>query len=103
MQRHDLKLPVIPVVPLAEKRTHHQVECRDSAPQKGNVHMQPHLIELQTHIKHLQRDMEEVRLDVKSTRHRLAYTAGGMAVVLGLLGWIANSRFDQLVTLLLTH
>ena len=37
--------------------------------------------------------------DVKSIKHRLAYSAGGTAVVLGLLAWIANSRFDQLVTL----
>jgi len=33
-------------------------------------------------------------------RHRLAYSAGAAAVVLGLLGWIANNRFDQVVMLL---
>jgi hypothetical protein len=44
--------------------------------------------------------MDEVRNDVKSIKHRLAYSAGGAAVVLGLLGWVANSRFDQVVTLL---
>jgi hypothetical protein len=44
--------------------------------------------------------MDEVRGDVKSIKHRLAYSAGGTTVVLGLLAWIANSRFDQVVTLL---
>jgi hypothetical protein len=44
--------------------------------------------------------MDEVRGDVKSIKHRLAYAAGATAVVLGLLGWVANSRFDQLVTLI---
>jgi hypothetical protein len=47
--------------------------------------------------------MEEMRTDVKSIKQRLAYSAGGTAIVLGLLGWIANSRFDQLVTLFLAH
>ncbi|MNG41744.1 hypothetical protein D3C84_1311280 [compost metagenome] len=46
-------------------------------------------------------DMDEMRDHVKSIKHRLVYSAGGTAVVLGLLVWIGNSRFDQLVTLLL--
>ncbi|MGY2186903.1 hypothetical protein D3C81_211030 [compost metagenome] len=103
MQSHDLRLPVTPVVPLAEKRTNHQAEFRNSAKTKGEVDMEPRVIELETHLKYIRRDMEEVRTDVKSIKHRLAYSAGGTAVVLGLLGWIANSRFDQLVTLLLAH
>jgi predicted double-glycine peptidase len=44
--------------------------------------------------------MDEIRTDVKVIRHRLAYSAGAAAVILGLLGWLANSRFDQLVMLL---
>jgi hypothetical protein len=44
--------------------------------------------------------MDEVRGDVKSIKHRLAYSAGAIGVILGLLGWIANSRFEQVVTLL---
>ncbi|WP_419709210.1 hypothetical protein [Pseudomonas sp. NFX224] len=103
MQSHDLRLPVTPVVPLAEKRANHQAEFRNSAKTKGEVDMEPRVIELETHLKYIRRDMEEVRTDVKSIKHRLAYSAGGTAVVLGLLGWIANSRFDQLVTLLLAH
>ncbi|VVN29825.1 hypothetical protein PS662_04820 [Pseudomonas fluorescens] len=63
--------------------------------------MEPRVVELETHLKNIRREMEEVRRDVKSIRHRLAYSAGGTAVVLGLLAWISNSRFDQLVSLLL--
>ena len=62
--------------------------------------MEPRVVELETHLEYIRRDMEEVRGDVKSIKHRLAYIAGGAAVVIGLLGWIANSRFDQLVALL---
>ena len=61
--------------------------------------MEPRVVELETHLKYIRRDMEEIRGDVKSIKHRLAYAAGGPAVVLGLLGWIANTRFDQLVAL----
>lgn len=62
--------------------------------------MEPRVVELETHLKYIRRDMEEVRGDVKSIKYRLAYSAGGSAVVLGLMGWVANSRFDQLVALL---
>jgi len=65
--------------------------------------MEPRVIELETHLKHLREDMENVRSEVRSMKHRLAYSIGGSVVLLGLLGWIANSRFDQLVTLLLAH
>jgi hypothetical protein len=65
--------------------------------------MEPRVIELEAHLEYLQRDMQEIRSDVKSIKHRLAYSAAGTAIVLGLLGWIANSRFDQLVSLLLAH
>ncbi len=65
--------------------------------------MEPRVTELEKHLKYIRRDMEEARNDVKSIKHRLAYSAGGTVVVLALLGWIANSRFEQLVTLLLAH
>lgn len=62
--------------------------------------MEPRVVELETHLKYIRRDMDEIRDDVKSIKHRLAYSAGATAVVLGMLGWVANSRFDQLVSLL---
>ena len=62
--------------------------------------MEPRVTELETHLKYIRRDMDEVRSDVRTIKHRLAYSAGATAVVMGLLGWVANSRFDQLVTLL---
>jgi hypothetical protein len=65
--------------------------------------MEPRVTELETHLKYIRRDMDEVRGDVKSIKHRLAYSAGGTVVVLGLLGWIANSRFEQVISLLLAH
>lgn len=65
--------------------------------------MEPRVVELEAHLKCIRKDMENVRNEVRSIKHRLAYTVGGTVVLLGLLGWIANSRFDQLVTLLLAH
>ena len=65
--------------------------------------MEPRVTELETHLKSIRRDMDEVRGDVKSIKHRLAYSAGGTAVILGLLGWIANSRFEQVISLFLAH
>ncbi|MGE8145000.1 hypothetical protein ACQKP7_07295 [Pseudomonas frederiksbergensis] len=78
----------------------HQAEFKNSAKPAGEVDMEPRVVELETHLKYIRRDMDEVRSDVKSIKHRLAYSAGAGAVALGLLGWIANSRFDQVVMLL---
>ncbi|MVV48893.1 hypothetical protein EJA72_11650 [Pseudomonas sp. PB120] len=100
MQSHDIRSPVIPVAPFAEKRANHQAEFKNSAKPMGEIDMEPRVTELETHLKYIRRDMDEVRGDVKSIKHRLAYSAGGTAVVLSLLAWIANSRFDQVVTLL---
>ncbi|MFD2884441.1 hypothetical protein ACFS4T_24965 [Pseudomonas lini] len=101
MQSHDLRLPVTPVAPFADNRANHQAELKkNSAKPVGEVDMESRVIELETHLKYIRRDTDEVRGDVKSIKHRLAYSAGGTAVILGLLTWIANSRFDQVVTLL---
>lgn len=61
--------------------------------------MEPRVVELETHLKYIRKDMDEIRMDVRMIRHRLAYSAGAAAVILSLLGWIANTRFDQLVAL----
>ncbi|WP_145308618.1 MULTISPECIES: hypothetical protein [unclassified Pseudomonas] len=100
MQSHDIRLPISQVAPSVGNRANHQAELNNSAKSAGGVDMEPRVIELETHLKYIRRDMEEVRGDVKSIKHRLAYSAGGTAVVLGLLGWVANSRFDQVVSLL---
>lgn len=78
----------------------HQAEFKNGTKAAGEVDMEPRVIELETHLKYIRRDMDEVRSDVKSIKHRLAYSAGAVGVILGLLGWIANSRFEQVVTLL---
>lgn len=100
MQNNELRLPITPVAPFAENRVNHQAELKNSAKPAGEVDMEPRIIELEAHLKYIRRAMDEVRDDVKSIKHRLAYSAGGTAVILGLLAWIANSRFDQVVTLL---
>lgn len=100
MQSQNLRLPVCPVAPLAKKRANYQAEIKNSAKPNGEVDMEPRVVELETHLKYIRRDMDEVRGDVKSIKHRLAYSAGAIGVILGLLGWIANSRFEQVVTLL---
>ncbi|MGY2339973.1 hypothetical protein ACW9HW_12105 [Pseudomonas sp. SDO5532_S415] len=104
MQRHDLRRPVIAGGSPAEKPANQQkTEFNISEKPNGEVDMEPRVVELEKHLKCIRRDMEEARSDVSAIKHRLAYSAGGTIVVLSLLGWIANSRFDQLVTLLLAH
>ncbi|MFL1526093.1 hypothetical protein [Pseudomonas sp. O230] len=99
MQTHDIRLPGIAVAPLAERRAKQRAEFNDNAKSTGEIEMESRVVELETHLEYIRRDMDEIRSDVKSIKHRLAYSAGGTAVILGLLGWIANSRFDQLVAL----
>lgn len=103
MQSHHFSLSVFPVAPLAEKQANQPAEIKNSMKPNGEVDMEPRVTELETRLKCIRRDMEDIRSDLKSIKHRLAYSAGGTAVVLGLLGWIANSRFEQLVTLLLAN
>ena len=100
MQSHEARMPVSPVAPLADNRANHKSEFKNSAKTTGEVDMEPRVIELEAHLKYIRRDMDEVRGDVKTIKHRLAYSAGATAVVLVLLGWVANSRFDQLVALI---
>lgn len=100
MQSHDASAPLNPLPSLAEKRAHHKPDFKSSAKNNGEVEMEARVTELETHLKYIRRDMDEVRNDVKTIKHRLAYAAGATAVAMGLLGWVANSRFDQLVTLL---
>ena len=62
--------------------------------------MEPRTVDLQAQLEGMRRDMDVIRQNVKTIKHRLAYTAGGAVVVLGVLSWIANSRFEQIVALL---
>ena len=104
MQGQNPGSPAISVLPLTDdKNAGHQDEYRNSTKATGEVDMEPRVTELETHLKSLRRDMDEVLDDVKSIKHRLAYSACGTAVILGLLGWIANSRFEQVISLLLAH
>lgn len=86
--------------PLAERRANYKTGCGHCAKPDGGIEMDPRVTELEIRLKSIGREMEEIRGDVKSIKHRLAYTAGGAAVVIGLWGWIANSRFDQVVAML---
>jgi hypothetical protein len=100
MHSHDIRLPLGSGAAVAKSRTHQQAVFKSGTKPTGEVDMEPRVVELETHLKYIRRDMEEVRGDVKSIKHRLAYSMGATAVILGLLGWVANSRFDQLVSLL---
>jgi hypothetical protein len=100
MQNHETKAPVSPVAALSESRANKKSDFCNSAKPTGEFDMEPRVSELETHFKYLRRDMDEVLNDVRTIKHRLAYSAGATAVLLGLLGWVGNSRFDQLVTLI---
>ncbi|WP_445177541.1 hypothetical protein [Pseudomonas sp. McL0111] len=100
MQSHEASAQLSPLSPLAEKCAYHKPDFKSGAKNTGEAEMEPRVTELETHLKYIRRDMDEVRSDVKTIKHRLAYAAGATAVAMGLLGWVANSRFDQVVTLL---
>jgi Flp pilus assembly protein TadB len=100
MRSHEARIAVSPVGPLDDSHTDSKSDFRKSARAAGEIAMEPRVTELETHLKYIRRDMDEVRGDVRTIKHRLAYSAGATAVVLCLLGWVANSRFDQLVTLI---
>ncbi|MCU1753025.1 hypothetical protein [Pseudomonas sp. 6D_7.1_Bac1] len=100
MHSHDFRFPASRAATLKGDRPDHPTKCNCTVNTPGGNDMEPRVVELETHLKYIRRDMEEVRNDVKSIKHRLAYSAGAAAVIISLLGWIANSRFDQLVMLL---
>ncbi|MCY1341524.1 hypothetical protein D9M68_138710 [compost metagenome] len=73
----------------------------------GGDDVEARLAKLETHFEYIRRDLDEVAVDVKeihtdltSIKRRMAYLAGGSVVVLGILAWIANNRFDQILHLL---
>ncbi|WP_259696921.1 hypothetical protein [Pseudomonas brassicacearum] len=100
MRSHEYKISAPQLPPFGSKRADTRNECKSCSNPTGGIDLEPRVVELETHLKYIRKDMDEIRTDVKVIRHRLAYSAGAAAVVIGLLGWIANSRFDQLVTLL---
>ncbi|WP_253912305.1 hypothetical protein [Pseudomonas sp. CVAP len=100
MQSHDFRFPANRGAPPDTGHPAHPIECNCTINTPGVNDMEPRVVELETLLKYIRRDMEEVRSDVKSIKHRLVYSAGAAAVIISLLGWIANSRFDQLVALL---
>lgn len=100
MHSQEYTLSHRPLASIGSERAENRNECKSCSNPAGGVDLEPRVVELETHLKYIRRDMDEIRTDVKVIRHRLAYSAGAAAVILGLLGWLANSRFDQLVMLL---
>ncbi len=100
MHGHEARMSVSPVAPLCDNRASQKAEFNSFTKNTGDTVMEPRVTELETHIKYIRRDMDEVKGDIKAIKHRLAYSAGAAAVILGLLGWVANSRFDQLIALI---
>lgn len=66
----------------------------------GGDDMQARVAKLETHAEYIRRDLDEVMTDVKTIKSRLAYFAGGAAVVTGLLLWLASNRYEALVEIL---
>ena len=93
MHSREYKLPHRRPASFGSGRTDTQDECKHCKRPAGGIDLEPRVVELETHLKYIRRDMDEIRTDVKVIRHRVAYSAGAAAVVVGLLGCIANSRF----------
>ncbi|WHS62076.1 hypothetical protein [Pseudomonas sp. G2-4] len=100
MRSHEYKISAPQLASFGTGRADTRNECKSCSNPAGGIDLEPRVVELETHLKYIRKDMDEIRTDVKVIRHRLAYSAGAAAVVIGLLGWVANSRFDQLVLLL---
>ena len=100
MHSHEYKLSPRHLASFGNEPADIKSECKRCTNPVGGIDLEPRVVELETHLKYIRKDVDEIRTDVKAVRHRLAYLAGAAAVVVGLLGWVANSRFDQLVMLL---
>lgn len=73
----------------------------------GGSDLEARVARLESDVEYIKRDIGELKGDVKvikddvvSIKHRLAYITGGGFVIVALLAWIANNRFDQIITLL---
>lgn len=92
MHNREYKLLPQQRAPLGSARANTQNACKSCSNPVGGIDLEPRVVELETHLKYIRKDMDEIRTDVKVIRHRLAYSAGAAAVVLGLLGWIADRK-----------
>nr|DAU40000.1 MAG TPA: Protein of unknown function (DUF1515) [Caudoviricetes sp.] len=66
----------------------------------GDDPMEARVAKLETHVEYIRRDLDEVRGDVKIIKNRLAYFAGASLVIVAILAWVVNNRFDQVLQLL---
>lgn len=71
--------------------------------------MEARVAKLETHVEYIRRDLDtmsddlkEVKVDLLSIKRRIAYFSGAGFIVVGIVGWILNNRFDQVVALLAT-
>ncbi|RJX83467.1 hypothetical protein D3M70_00100 [Pseudomonas sp. LS-2] len=69
--------------------------------------MEARVAKLETHVEYIRRDLDEVKTDLKEVhgdlttiKRRISYIAGASFVVVLILGWVANNRFEQLISLL---
>lgn len=85
--------------PTTPKGDPHSATRCTSIPAKGSD-MEPRITELEAYLKSLHKDLHQARGELQAIRYRLAYSTGTLIVIIGLVSWIANSRFDQLLTLL---
>ena len=71
--------------------------------------MEARVAKLETHVEYIRRDLDsmsddikEVKGDLLSIKRRIAYFSGAGIIVVGIIGWVLNNRFDQVIALLVT-
>lgn len=96
------------VIDIATARlpAHNRPRKRGGGP-GGPDDMESRLAKLEAHAEHMQTgigeikgDLKDVSKDVQAIRVRLAWGSGAAAVIIGLLAWLANNRFDQVVEMI---
>lgn len=100
MQSSESKVSPLLSTRLVSESAHHPAERHQPDKLCGALGMEPRVLELEAQLKHIRNALEEVRSDINSIKHRIAYSTGAAGVIIGVVGWVANSRFDQLVLLL---
>lgn len=69
--------------------------------------MEPRVARLESDVEYIKRDIGEIKTDIREVGSDVATIkimigtfGGALTVALGILAWVANNRFDSIISLL---